>query len=163
MNIQTQHLTLSAMFIALGILFPILFHAIGLGSIFLPMFWPVAASSFFLSVPYPIFVGIITPILSALFTGMPPVSPPIAYVMMFELAFLTGVTNFLYQRTKWGMFWVLLSGLAFAPILGLPPKIVSTASIIKGMPGVVFMSVLLPFIIRKIKDESIFGLRKLNV
>jgi len=132
-------MTLSAMFIALGVLLPIVFHSIGLGSIFLPMFWPVAIAVFFLPTTFAALVGILTPLMSFLFTGMPPISPPILYLMIVELLALSLVTSVLYTGTRWGIFLPLLAGLLcsriilffmvipLASILGLPSKIASMA------------------------------------
>lgn len=175
MEVRSRKLTLSAMFIALGILFPILFHSVGVGNIFLPMFWPVATSAFFLPILYTIAVGTLTPLVSSLVTGMPPISPPIVYIMMLELAFLSGTTSFLYQWTRWGLFWLLFVGLfvsravlflsaaSFAPILGLPPNLVSTGSVIQGIPGVIAILILVPIIVKRVKNDVIWELRNTHV
>ncbi len=167
MNLRTQNLTLSAMFMALGVLIPMLFHGVGLGSIFLPMFWPVAACGFFLPVSYAIAVGLLT-----LLTGMPPISPPILYIMMAELTTLAGTIGFFYQRTRWGTFWLLLTGMAVSrivlylfagvlgPIFGLPPKLISIVSVVKGIPGIITMLILIPIVLKKIKHEVLFRSRK---
>jgi hypothetical protein len=172
MHMRTRKLTLSAMFVALGILLPIVFHALGLGSIFLPMFWPIAAGAFFLSFPHALAIGAVTPILSSLLTGMPPISPPILYIMIFELAFLAGVISLLHQRSHWGLFWILLIGLlvsrlvllagvlVLAPLLGLPPKVFSLLSVIKGLPGIGLMLVLIPLLVNRTRHEALFLSRK---
>ena len=159
------------MFIALGILTPIVFHAIGLGKIFLPMFWPVAASIFFLPVPFAVLVGVLTPVLSFLLMGMPPVSPPILYRMMIELLFLTLCTGLLYRNAKMGVVFSLLIGLlgsrvvTFLLTLLLRPfygfdlqKAVKAASVEIGfsMAGIGTILVLIPFLINRIKHESVF-------
>lgn len=46
-NRATRNIVLSALFIALGIIIPILFHAVGMGSVFLPMHIPVILAGFF--------------------------------------------------------------------------------------------------------------------
>jgi len=166
----TKYLTQSALFMALGVLIPILFHAIGLGSVFLPMFWPVAMSAFFLPIPYALMVGGLTPILSSLLTGMPPISPPILQVMMFELVTLSGVVSALYKRTRLGLVWLLAIGMLasrfvlfiivyfLAPILGLP-KVLSIAAVVRGIPGIVFIISLLPFIVRRFTNDPIIHRR----
>jgi len=173
MNNRTKHMTLSGLFISLGILIPILFHAMGLGSVFLPMFIPIAASGFFLSVPYAVCVGVLTPILSMMLTGMPP--PPIIYKMIFELSFLAGMTGFLYQKTHLGIFWLIFGGLfsaevmgllgsaAIAPILGLPAQFYAVASLLKGIPGMIVLLTVLPLAIHKIKNEPIWSTRRIYV
>jgi len=173
MNVRTQNITLSALFIAFGVLFPILFHSIGLGSILLPMFWPVAASAFFLPIPHAFAVGTLTPVLSMLITGMPP--PPTLYRMIFELAVLATITGLLYRKTRYTIFWPLLGGLftamvagllgsaAIAPILGLPPEFYAIASSIKTIPGIITILALAPPILKRIKHEPIWSSRTTHV
>jgi hypothetical protein len=172
MRDRTQYITLSALFMAMGVLIPMVFHATGLGNIFLPMFWPVALSAFFLPVGFSAAVGALTPTVSTLFTGMPPVSPPIFQIMVVEMVSLTTLTSLLYHNTRWGNFWALALGLLvsrgvlficagfLAPILGLPPEVVSIASVIKGVPGILTMLVIIPLILNRIKHENIFLSRK---
>lgn len=169
MKNPVHQITLSGFFIGLGILIPILFHSAGLGKVFLPMFWSVAACGFFLSVPYAAATGTLTPLLSLLMTGMPP--PPIIYKMIFELTFLSVTISFLYRKTLIGIFWIILAGLivseiilffsaaAIAPILGLPPQFYAIGSLIRGIPGIVIILILVPLIIKKIKNESLFKSR----
>jgi hypothetical protein len=129
----TQKLTLSAAFLALGVLFPILFHAVGLGSVFLPMYWPVAAAGFFLPLSFAVLVGVITPALSFLLTGMPPVSPPVLQVMVPELAVLAFLVGLLYRKVRMAIWLSMFIGLLASRVvlfssasllgkaLGLPP------------------------------------------
>ena len=166
MKTSTQHLTLSALLMATGIVFPLLFHFVGLGPMFLPMFWPIAVAGFLLPVPLAAAVGAMTPIVSALSTGMPP--PPILYKMIFELAVLAGTVGLLYRKTRCGTFLIVLTGvaasratgwlasLALAPILGLPRTLYAAVSILEGTPGIIALLVLIPFILKKIFHESIF-------
>jgi hypothetical protein len=170
MTDRTKYITLSAPFIAMGVLFPMLFHSVGLGPMFLPMFWPVVIGAFFLPIPYIVAVGILTPLLSSFMTGMPP--PPVLYRMIFELGVLSIVLGYLYSRTRYGIFWLILSGLIFAlfagfvgsliiaPLFGLPPEFYAAASLLNSVPGFLSMLVLLPVIVKRIKHETIFGLRK---
>ncbi|MBN2029540.1 ECF transporter S component [bacterium] len=173
MGVRTIHLTLSALFIAMGILIPILFHMIGMGSVFLPMFWPIAICGFFLPFQYAIIVGGLTPVLSSLMTGMPP--QPILTKMIFELVFLAGSINLLYEKTRWGSLWIVFIGIvisrivllvgsaAIAPILGLPAEWYAIASLFKSIPGIIILLVVTPVIIKKIKGELIFRMRGIRV
>ncbi len=167
MRHSTRQLTLSSLFIALGILIPIIFHAVGLGSVFLPMLFPVAISAFFLSPPYAIAAGAVTPLLSALFTGMPTFSPPIAHAMAFECAALAGVCGWLYQKKVLSpflslaagivasravlLFWVLL----LVPLLGLPTKVFSLVYVGKGLPGVILIMILVPLLVTHLKGKRV--------
>ena len=173
MTSRTQHLTLSAMFMALGILIPILFHAVGLGSFFLPMFWPIAAAGFFLPVPFALMTGILTPVLSAMFTGMPPA--PILYKMIFELGLLAGTISLLYRKTRIGLFWLALSGTlgalfiallgaaALAILFDLPPRLYALISVGKGLPGILCILTIVLYVIHRLKSEPIFSSRNPHV
>ena len=166
---RSREMTLSALFMALGVLIPFLFHAVGLGPMFLPMFWPLAVAGFFLEAPFPILVGVLTPVLSTMVTGMPP--PPILYKMMAELAILTGFVGLLFRRTRLGLFWILCIGVTLsrgiallgaavlAPILGLPPGLYALATLVEGMPGVAAMLILLPPVLKRIMHHPIFRRR----
>jgi hypothetical protein len=164
----SKSITQSAMFIALGVLIPLLFHSLGMGSVFLPMFWPVATSGFFLPISYALMVGLLTPVLSTLLTGMPPLSPPILHIMMIELMILAGMISLLKRVTSLGsvpililsllcsraVLFLLLRGLA--PLLGLPPALVSVSALIQGLPGVLVMLVAIPFIVHRVKQFKWF-------
>ena len=173
MTSRTKHITLSAMFMALGILIPILFHSAGLGSIFLPMFWPIAACGFFLPVPFALMTGMLTPILSALATGMPPA--PILYKMIFELGILAGGISFLYRTTRYGIFWIVTVGLigalgigllgsaALALLFHLPPRLYALVSVTKTLPGILCVLIFVSFFVRRLKHEPLFALRSNHV
>ena len=171
MQPPVKNLTLSALFIALGVLIPVLFHGLGLGSVFLPMFWPVAACAFFIPISYAVAVGALTPFVSTLLTSMPPLSPPVLPMIVVELLVLAGVTGWFYRKTALGILWLLLIGLlvsrvvnfciaaVLAPILGLPSIWVAIASSAKGFPGVAIILVCVPIFVNRFKKEPIFKSR----
>lgn len=154
---------------ALGILIPMLFHAAGLGPVFLPMFWPMAMGGFFLPAGLGAVMGGLTPLLSSMMTGMPPV--PTLYKMMVELAVLAGVVSILYQKTVLGTFWITAAGLAsslvagwfgalaVALILGLPPALYAAVSLLRGLPGIAAMLIMLPVFFSRFRREPIFTKR----
>ncbi|MBD3378688.1 ECF transporter S component [candidate division KSB1 bacterium] len=172
MQYLTRKITTSAMFIALGVLVPLVFHGLGMGSILLPMFWPVAMGAFFLPFGYALAVGLLTPVLSTLFTGMPPISPPILHVIMIELAALS-VTIVILKKTKLGVFWILLFALLVSrtfqmiaiyfllPLFGLP-QFLTFAAVLKGGPGIVIMLIMIPFFMHRLKDAEIFTFHPLS-
>ena len=105
MQKNVYHFILTSLFIAAGTLMPFIFHVTGLlGSIFLPMFWPVTVSAFFLPTGYAVAVGILSPILSTLMTGMPPISPPILFIMIGELSTLAFTVNLLHNKLRIVLF-----------------------------------------------------------
>jgi hypothetical protein len=161
------------MFMTLGILLPILFHAVGLGSIFLPMFWPLAMAGFFLPVPFALAAGALTPFISSLSTGMPPA--PTLYKMIFELAFLAGAVSFFYRKTRLGLFWPVLLGMLGAIVMGLlgsaalaalvdiPPRLYAIVNVGKGLPGIVCVLIMIPYLTYRLKQEPVFASRKQHV
>lgn len=173
MTDRIRYIALSAPFIAMGVLLPVLFHSMGLGSLFLPMFWPVALSAFFLPNPYAVAVGIFTPLISSFMTGMPP--PPILYKMIFELALLTFLIRLLYSKTRYGIFWLLTAGILLAILAGfagsmmvalvfdLPPELYAVVTLIRSLPGMALMLIILPIILKRIKQEPLFGFRDTHV
>ncbi|MFC1568888.1 hypothetical protein ACFL4L_01515 [bacterium] len=170
---RTEQLIYSALFIALGFVFPILFHIIGLGKIFLPMFWPLAVSGFFLTLPFAFTVGLLTPVISLMFTGMPPV--PILQLMMIELTVLVLMIRLLTTKTSLGAFWIVLSGLLIsrfftwivagwiAPLLGLPSTLFSITKIIEGIPGMLAILIVVPLLVTRIQHIPLFHSRQTHV
>ncbi|MDR3314303.1 MAG: ECF transporter S component [Oscillospiraceae bacterium] len=91
-------LTSAAVFLALGVLLPQVFHlALGQagGQLFLPMHLSVLLAGCCLGWRFGALVGAITPLLSFFLTGMPPA--PMLFMMMAELA-IYGVTCGLLRR-----------------------------------------------------------------
>ena len=71
----TRDLILAALFVALGLLLPVMFHAIGAGPVMLPMHIPVLLCGFICGWQYGAICGLIVPLLSSVITGMPPIFP----------------------------------------------------------------------------------------
>lgn len=167
-KVPTQKITASALIVAMGILVPIFFHALGLGSAFLPMFWPLVIGCFFLPFYLAVLTGILTPVLSFIITGMPPISPPILFLLIVQLGVLTGIINLVYNRTRLGIFFSLLIAILIercvlyvlvvplSSMLGLPPKLASAAIVIQGLPGVFLILAIIPMLVGRLKSESVF-------
>lgn len=149
-----------ALFVALGLTIPVLFHTIGLGAAFLPMFLPILAAGLLLrSVPAGL-VGLVTPPLSALLTGMPPLVPPIAFVMAVEGVILGTLSSFLYRRLQWNIFLATAAAvlvqrmvmtlliMVLAPLFGLPGPLAALGLLAQGLPGVSLLIFAVPFLIR---------------
>ncbi|MDK2811559.1 MAG: hypothetical protein PWR27_2268, partial [Petroclostridium sp.] len=115
-NKSVKEMVLSGLFIAMGLLLPMIFHAFGMGSTFLPMHIPVLLAGFVVSMPYAIAVGVVTPILSSLLTGMPPMFPVLPY-MVFELAAYGAVASLLYRRLKLNVYISLVGSMIVGRIV----------------------------------------------
>ncbi|TFG99236.1 MAG: ECF transporter S component, partial [Calditrichales bacterium] len=105
---ELRQIPLVALFSALGIVFPQVFHLFGLGAPFLPMFIPVMVGSMFLSLRYAMLMSVLTPLISWLLTSMPPVVPPILPVVMAELLLIALVIVLLRKFTRWPVFIIVL-------------------------------------------------------
>lgn len=157
--IDLNNLLLCAIFSALGIIVPILFHVLGLGNVFLPMFLPLAVGAFFLSIENAAVLGIITPIVSGLLTGMPPFHPPIVFVMTAELFVFCLLISLLCHKTRLPVLAVVIIALIaerltqvflyyfIMPHFGISSQAFSIYSIIKVLPGMVLILVITPILV----------------
>ena len=156
MTRSLRQLILGSLFMALGLVVPMLFHGLGLGPMLMPMFWPLALAGYWLSPALAAVVGLLTPSLSALVTGMPPI--PMVWRMMAELAVLPALTAWLYRKTT-GSAWIitplslvvsLAVGLTLAavlaPLLGWPARLYALAGLLRSLPGLVIISVVIPLL-----------------
>ncbi len=168
MSYQGKDVVLGGLFLALALVIPILFHAVGLGSAFLPMFFPIIAAGFLIAPVAALTVGIISPLLSALLTGMPPFFPPIAFIMMAEGLVLAGIPSLLHQKYRINIYLTLVTTLIadrmvlFLAVVGiskwleLPENILGWASLIRGLPGIALIILFIPPLIKKISRRMSF-------
>lgn len=118
MTDKTKNLTLSAVFIALGLVLPLLTGQLkALGNAFLPMHLPVLLCGLIVGPWHGLVVGLILPILRHFTFGMPPLYPT-AISMAFELATFGFVVGFVYKNSRWKCVIALYESLAIAMILG---------------------------------------------
>lgn len=164
-----RYMVLSGIFIAIGVVLPITFHAIpDAGRIFLPMHLPILLLAFFVPWQYALAVGVITPLLSSFITGMPILTSiqPIALMMAFELGTYGVCISLLNKKFKNIKKW-------YAPLLSLIPALIAgrivnaivqiiaisffgikgtiawtllIGSTLKGLPGIAFQIVLIPIL-----------------
>lgn len=92
---QVRKMTTAGMLLALGILLPWAFHFIPMGYIYDPMHLPVLLAGFICGPFYGALLGLLTPLLSFLMTGMPSASSLPG--MMVEL-FIYGLASGLFYR-----------------------------------------------------------------
>jgi hypothetical protein len=161
-------LLLGGLFMALAVVFPVFFHVIGLGSSFLPMFYPIITAGFLVALPAAAVVGILSPLVSALLTGMPPFYPPIAFIMMAEGLVIASLPAILYRNRRIKLNpWITviltmmadrLVLLACVPVLSrlldLPPGMLTFAALIKGIPGIIMMIVIIPPLVKIMESKT---------
>lgn len=159
-NSKTKNLVGSGLCIALGLLLPQVFHLIGAGSVFLPMHIPVLLCGLCFGWQYGLAVGVVTPLLSSLFTGMPPIFPT-AVAMMFELGTYGALTGMIYRQLKQNIYVSLIggmlggrviSGVASALFYGLAGKeygfqIFLTGAFVTALPGIILQILIVPLLV----------------
>ncbi|MGQ9471815.1 MAG: ECF transporter S component [Candidatus Aminicenantales bacterium] len=165
MSSSARSLIIGAMLLALAQVIPTIFHALNLGSSFLPMFYPILAAGFLTEFPVALAVGFLSPLLSSFLTGMPPLFPPIAFIMMAEGLFLGGLPVLLNQRKKIKIWPTLLltlladravllvAVLITAKWLSLPEKVLGLASVLHGLPGIIILLIIFPPLVKKLQKK----------
>ncbi|MCD7772298.1 MAG: ECF transporter S component [Oscillospiraceae bacterium] len=158
------NLTLSAMFLAIGLVLPFLTGQIPqIGSMLLPMHIPVLLCGLICGWQYGLTVGFITPLLRSLLFGMPVLYPG-AIAMAFELATYGAVIGFLYNHSKWkciislyrSMIAAMIAGrlvwgVAEIILLGIKGNTFTWTAFISGaflnaIPGIIIQLILIPAI-----------------
>ena len=158
---KTKKLVLSGFFIACGLVLPMAFHMFNMGgSVFLPMHIPVLIAGYFLGPMYGAAVGVVTPIISGLLTGMPPLIP-VMPIMAFELCGYGLFTGLIFDKTK-KIYLSLISAMvagrllaivgAFIVSLTLAPQVNPIAYVVGGLstaiPGMIIQLIFIPILIK---------------
>lgn len=164
-----RQITLAGFFIAIGLILPMAFHVFGPGTTFLPMHIPVLIAGFSLSLPMAILVGILTPILSSLLTGMPLIFPVLPF-MIFELGAYAAGTSYLYRTLKWNVYISLIVTMIIGRITAMAavwvlvnyttaklpnPLVFITGAITAGIPGIVIQLLLIPPIVILLRKRNL--------
>ncbi len=135
---NSKKVVLSGLFIASGIILPIIFHSVNLvGMIFLPMHIPVLISGFLLGPLYGGLVGLLTPILSSLMTGMPPIVP-VMPIMAFELVGYGVISGLIFKRTN-NIYISLISAMIGGRLIGLVGAYIVSITIAPKVNPFMFM------------------------
>lgn len=165
---KSREIVLSGLFIALGLLVPMAFHAVGgTGPVFLPMHLPVLVGGFILSPVFALMVGVLTPLLSSVLTGMP-VLMPMAFIMMVELGIyglavslmkekgvnhiVTLVGAMILGRISAGIMVVILVGLV--GIRFAPPVTFLIGAVTTGLPGILIQLIFIPLLLTAVKKAA---------
>lgn len=115
---KTREITISAILIALGVIIPMFTHYIAAGNIILPMHIPVLIAGLLLKPRYAVIVGVTTPILSSVLTGMPPAFPMLP-IMIFELAAYALVASILFRVKNLNIYVALIISLIIGRVVAL--------------------------------------------
>ncbi len=160
-----RFIPLAALFSTLGVIFPVFFHFLGLGSAFLPMFLPIIMGSVLLPASLALTIAIVTPLVSFLFTGMPPAYPPILLMVLLELSTVSLLSSYLFFK-KHISIWITLAIalladrlilcvfiLFLARYLNFPAKYYSIGGVIYGIPGIVLILVVVPAALKFLRNK----------
>jgi hypothetical protein len=154
--LELRAISRAAVVAALALVLPPAFHALHLGHVFLPVYLPILAGAFLLPPRWAAAVGLATPLVSAVTTGMPPFMPPIAIWMALELGLMGGLAALLHRRLHWPPWLVVpiilvlgrvvYLGLVFvtAGWLSLPARLLTLAALLSGWPGMVLAVLVVP-------------------
>lgn len=163
--LRTNKLVLTSLFIACGLLLPMAFHSFGMGGrTFLPMHIPVFMGGLLLGWLPGLIIGALTPLLSSLLTGMPPLIPSLP-MMIVELALFGLVTGYLYHDKRKNIYLTLTFAmfigrlgaafilLLFSDMLGihLHPLTYVAAAFMTGIAGVVAQFVFIPPLVKRLE------------
>lgn len=169
MNVKKiQRLVLTALFMALGVVFPMFFHLFGAGAgtVFLPMHIPVLLCGLLCGWQYGGVCGLAVPLLASLLTGAPPLFPT-ACSMMAELCAYGVVAGVLYPRFPVSLSLAgamlggrVVNGLANTLFLGLAGKSYGftaflTASFVTCLPGIVIQWLVIPGVVWGLKASHL--------
>ncbi|MGN0379308.1 MAG: ECF transporter S component [Butyrivibrio sp.] len=169
----TRKLTLSAMFMAIGILLPLLTGQIQrIGNMLLPMHIPVLLCGLICGWQYGAVVGFILPLMRSVMFGMPPFYP-MAVAMAFELAAYGFVTGFVYSRVHrknigttylsliigmisgrviWGIAEVILLGIGGKSFTW---KMFISGAVLNAVPGIVIQLIIIPAIMAAVRKLTV--------
>lgn len=164
MKENIKRLSFSAMFMALGLVLPLLTGQIQqIGNMLLPMHIPVLLCGLICGPIWGFLVGLILPIFRSVIFGMPPMYPT-AIAMAFELATYGGVIGGLYKISRWKCVKALYRCLIFAMIIGrlvwggamvmlmgisgnvFTFRAFWTGCVLNAIPGIVLQLILIPSI-----------------
>lgn len=170
---ETKNIVLSAMFLCIGFVLPLLTSQIKeIGDTLLPMHIPVMLCGLICGAKYGFFVGLILPVFRSAVFGMPPIYPN-AIWMAIELATYGFVIGFLYFRMKTkniiSVYISLISsmilgriawGISKAVLLGLSGKAFTLTMFIAGgfvdaVPGIMLQLILIPSIMAILNKRRI--------
>ena len=149
---KTKKLVVSGFFIACGVI--------------LPMHIPVLIAVYFLGPIYASGGGVITPILSVFFTGMPPLVP-VMPIMAFELCGYGLISGLVFSKTNkvyLSLIIAMIVGRLFAVLgafvvsLTLVPQINPIMYVVGGLttaiPGMLIQLIFIPILIKLLMNNK---------
>lgn len=161
-----KKLTLSAFFLALGMVLPFLTGQIPqIGSMLSPMHFPAFLCGMICGWQYGAIIGFIMPLLRFALFNMPPIFPT-GIAMAFELATYGSISGLLLKkdvtnikkiyfaliiamivgRISWGIVSYILTQISL--------EIFITSGFISAIPGIIIQLLTIPFIVKIVSKQS---------
>ncbi len=178
MKKNIKNITLSAMFLAIGIVLPLLTgHIQQFGNMLLPMHIPVFLCGLICGGQYGAVVGLILPFLHSVLFGMPPLYPT-AIAMAAELLTYGLVAGLLYSRSRWQCVialyrCLLIAMLAGRIVWGLMEVILlgiggsaftweafAAGALLNAIPGIILQLILIPAIMVALNRTGLVKFRR---
>ncbi len=168
MSSQVKKITISAFFLALGLVLPFAFHSFGpgAGAMFLPMHIPVLLCGFVCGSGYGALIGVLTPLVSSALTGML-VFMPTGIAMCFELMTYGFLSGLIVKRLPLypSLIITMLAGRAVSGIVNLillsmagkayTLEIFLTAAFVTALPGIILQLIIIPLLVKVIEKIEI--------
>ena len=180
MTKKTKDITLSALFVALGLVLPLFTGQLkALGNAFLPMHLPVLLCGLIVGPIYGFVVGLILPILRHFTFGMPPLYPT-AISMAFELATYGFVVGFVYKNSRWKCIIALYESLIIAMVMGrivwgivqmilhgiggqaFTYQMFMAGAFLNAIPGIVFQLIFIPAFMLSLHKTGMIKIHRNN-
>lgn len=178
MENNIKKLTLTAMFLAIGMVLPFLTGQIPqIGNMLLPMHIPVFLCALICGWKYGAPMAFVLPLFRSLVFGMPAIYPT-ALAMAFELAAYAFVAGILYEKSRWqcirALYRCLLAamiggrlvwGVAQALLLGFGGNAFTfnafwTGAFVNAVPGIILQLVLIPAVMVALDKTKLVPFRK---
>ena len=163
-RIKLENLVLSAMFLAIGFLLPMITGQIKeIGDTLLPMHIPVMLCGLICGKEYGCLVGLVLPFLRGIIMGMPPLYPNAVWMAaeLLTYGFVIGLIYYSINRKNVGSVYISLIaamisgrivwGIVKAVLLGVGGKAFTVSMFIVGgfvdaIPGIILQLILIPLI-----------------
>ena len=178
MKETTKNMTLAAMFLAIGLLLPLLTGQIPqIGNMLLPMHIPVFLCGLICGWQYGAVVGLILPLVRYVIFGMP-VLFPTGIAMSFELMTYGLVAGLLYGLSRWQCVFSLYRSLLAAMVAGrivwgivqmvllgvsnngFTWQMFMAGAFLNAIPGIIVQLILIPMIMVALNRTGLVRFRK---
>lgn len=166
----TKNITTLGILLAIGIVLPYFFMIFGTGAgkMFSPMDLTILLGGLLLGWRYGLILGIFTPLLSSILTGMPPLFP-IATTMIIQLAVIGLITGLLRNKVNNFINVIIaeiIGNLVYAFVLtqfltmahhhaAFTGILISLFTI--GLPGIIIQIIVIPYIAKLLRKAGIYN------